>query len=60
MSNKIIKWGFIGCGEVIKYKSGFVFQKVEGFKVVVVMSCDGKKVKVYVKEWNILKWYDDV
>ena len=22
MSERIIKWGFIGCGEVTKYKSG--------------------------------------
>lgn len=43
MSNKIIKWGFIGCGEVTKYKSGPAFQKVEGSKVVAVMSRDGKK-----------------
>ena len=27
MSEKIIKWGFIGCGEVTKYKSGPAFQK---------------------------------
>ena len=29
MSEKIIKWGFIGCGEVTKYKSGPAFQKIE-------------------------------
>ena len=27
MSEKKIKWGFIGCGEVTKYKSGPAFQK---------------------------------
>ena len=59
MSNKIIKWGFIGCGEVTKYKSGPAFQKVEGSKVVAVMSRDGKKAKAYAKERNIPKWYDD-
>ena len=59
MSNKIRKWGFIGCGEVTKYKSGPAFQKVEGSKVVAVMSRDGKKAKAYAKERNIPKWYDD-
>lgn len=59
MSDKIIKWGFIGCGEVTKYKSGPAFQKVEGSKVVAVMSRDGKKAKAYAKERNIPKWYDD-
>ena len=43
MSEKIIKWGFIGCGEVTKKKSGPAFQKVEGSEVVAVMSRDGAK-----------------
>ena len=30
MSEKKIQWGFIGCGEVTKYKSGPAFQKIEG------------------------------
>ena len=34
MSEKKIKWGFIGCGEVTKYKSGPAFQKVEGSEVI--------------------------
>ena len=40
MSEKIIKWGFIGCGEVTKYKSGPAFQKIEHSEVVAVMSRD--------------------
>lgn len=38
MSERIIKWGFIGCGEVTKYKSGPAFQKIENSEVVAVMS----------------------
>ncbi len=38
MSERIIKWGFIGCGEVTKYKSGPAFQKIEHSEVVAVMS----------------------
>ena len=38
MSEKKIKWGFIGCGEVTKYKSGLAFQKVEGSEVIAVMA----------------------
>ncbi len=33
MSERIIKWGFIGCGEVTKYKSGPAFQKIENSEV---------------------------
>lgn len=39
-----VKWGFIGCGEVIEKKSGLVFVLIEGLEVVVVMSCDKEKV----------------
>lgn len=49
MSEKIIKWGFIGCGEVTRKKSGPAFQKVEGSEVVAVMSRDGAKAKAYAK-----------
>ena len=59
MSEKKIKWGFIGCGEVTKYKSGPAFQKVEGSEVIAVMSRDGAKAKAYAKERGIPKWYDD-
>ncbi len=48
MSNKIIKWGFIGCGGD-QIQSGPAFQKVEGSKVVAVMSRDGKKPKPMLK-----------
>ena len=50
MSERIIKWGFIGCGEVTKYKSGPAFQKIENSEVVAVMSRNGDKAKTYAKE----------
>ena len=59
MSEKKIQWGFIGCGEVTKYKSGPAFQKIEGSEVVAVMSRNGEKAKAYAKERGIPKWYDD-
>ena len=59
MNEKMIKWGFIGCGEVTKTKSGPAFQKVEHSEVVAVMSRDGAKAKAYAKERGIKKWYDD-
>lgn len=53
MKEKIIKWGFIGCGEVTKYKSGPAFQKIENSEVVAVMSRDGAKAKAYAQERGI-------
>lgn len=59
MSERIIKWGFIGCGDVTKQKSGPAFQKIEHSAVVAVMSRDLAKAKAYAKERGIKKWYDD-
>ena len=59
MEQKTIKWGFIGCGEVTKQKSGPAFKKVEYSAVTAVMSRDLNKAKAYAIERNIPKWYDD-
>lgn len=59
MSEKKIKWGFIGCGDVTRYKSGPAFQKIEGSEVVAVMSRNAAKAKAYAEERGIPRWYDD-
>jgi 1,5-anhydro-D-fructose reductase (1,5-anhydro-D-mannitol-forming) len=59
MSNKVIKWGFIGCGNVTEQKSGPAFKKIEGSEVVAVMSRDAAKAQAYAEKRNIPKWYDD-
>ncbi len=56
---EIIKWGFIGCGDVTSKKSGPAFRMVENSDVVAVMSRDINKAQNYAKERNIKKWYDD-
>ena len=55
MSEKIIKWGFIGCGEVTKKKSGPAFQKVEGSEVVAVQSRAGAQAQAYATARGIKK-----
>ena len=55
MSEKMIKWGFIGCVRSNQTKSGPAFQKVEHSEVVAVMSRDGAKAKAYAKERGIRK-----
>ncbi|MBE6287891.1 MAG: Gfo/Idh/MocA family oxidoreductase [Mediterranea massiliensis] len=59
MMEKKIKWGFIGCGEATKYKSGPAFQKIENSEVVAVMSRKLEKAKTYAQERGISRWYDD-
>ncbi len=59
MSNKVIKWGFIGCGTVTERRSGPAFQQVKDSEVIAVMSRDAEKAKAYAKKHNIKKWYND-
>lgn len=56
---EIIKWGFIGCGEVTEKKSGPAFSRVKGSKVEAVMSRDKVKAESYAKRHGINKWYTD-
>lgn len=55
----MIKWGFIGCGNVTEKKSGPAFKKIEGSTVVAVMSRDEEKAKNYAEKRGIKKWYTD-
>lgn len=55
----VVKWGFIGCGEVTEKKSGPAFGKVEGSEVVAVMSRDKRKAKSYAERHGIKKYYTD-
>ena len=54
---KIIKWGFIGCGEVTEKKSGPAFSEVEGSCVVAVMSRDERKARSYAERHHVARWY---
>ena len=56
---KILKWGFIGCGEVTEKKSGPAFNEVEGSSVVAVMSRNEQKARVYAISHNVPRWYTD-
>ena len=56
---KMIKWGFIGCGDVVEKKSGPAFSEVEGSSVVAVMSREERKARSYAERHGIGKWYTD-
>jgi predicted dehydrogenase len=56
---KILKWGFIGCGEVTEKKSGPAFSEVEGSSVVAVMSRSEQRARTYAITHGIPKWYTD-
>ena len=56
---KILKWGFIGCGEVTEKKSGPAFSEVPGSTVEAVMSRSEKNARRYAEKHGIGKWYTD-
>lgn len=55
----MIKWGFIGCGEVTEKKSGPAFNIVPGSKIEAVMSRNKERARSYAERHNIKKWYTD-
>ncbi|MBO5182601.1 MAG: Gfo/Idh/MocA family oxidoreductase [Paraprevotella sp.] len=57
--DRIIRWGFIGCGEVTEKKSGPAFSIVPGSRVEAVMSRNKEKAKSYAERHHINKWYTD-
>ena len=59
INDNTIRWGFIGCGEVTRYKSGPAFQKVEHSEVLAVMARTAGKARAYARERGIPRWYDD-
>lgn len=54
-----VKWGFIGCGEVVEKKSGPAFSLIDGSEVVAVMSRTAAKAKGYAMRHGIKRWYTD-
>lgn len=54
-----VKWGFIGCGEVVERKSGPAFSMIEGSEVVAVMSRRADRARAYAEAHNIKRWYTD-
>jgi predicted dehydrogenase len=56
---KILRWGFIGCGEVAEKKSGPAFNEVEGSSVVAVMSRSSERARSFAARHSIPRWYTD-
>ncbi len=55
----MVRWGFIGCGEVTEKKSGPAFGLAEGSAIEAVMSRDPAKAESYASRHGIRKWYTD-
>ncbi|MEM8965058.1 MAG: Gfo/Idh/MocA family oxidoreductase [Bacteroidota bacterium] len=59
MSNKIIRWGMIGAGDVAEVKSGPAFQRVEHSQLVALMRRNTEKAADFARRHQVPEWYDD-
>ena len=53
MSDKISRWGIIGVGDVTEKKSGPVFSKISGSKLVAVNRRNFEKAQDYAHRHNV-------
>lgn len=58
-TNKDIRWGIIGCGDVTEIKSGPAYQKTEGFQLTAVMRRNGKLAEDYAQRHGVEKHYSN-
>ncbi len=54
----MIRWGILGCGDVVEHKSGPALMQAEGSSVVAVMRRDGAKAADFARRHHIPRWYD--
>jgi predicted dehydrogenase len=55
----MINWGIIGCGKVTELKSGPVFDKVDGSRLVAVMRRNAALAEDYARRHNVPRFYSD-
>ena len=58
-AQKIIKWGFIGCGEATEKKFLPAFANLPDTKVVAVMSRNADRARSFAQRHHITRWYSD-
>lgn len=59
MTDPVVRWGIIGCGDVTEVKSGPAFSKVPASRLVAVMRRDAAKAADYAARHGVNKWYSD-
>lgn len=59
MSDDIIRWGIIGCGDVCEVKSGPGFQKATGSALTAVMRRDSALAEDYARRHGVARWHSD-
>ena len=60
MSNRIIRWGFTGCGNVVETKSGKGFQNVQNSEIHAILRRDIHRAQASAKQYGCPFFYDDI
>lgn len=55
-----VRWGIIGCGDVVERKSGLAFDKVKRSQLTAVMRRDAEKAKDFARRHGVGKYYSSV
>ena len=58
-TDKRIRWGILGCGDVTEVKSGPGFQKASGSELVAVMRRNAGLAEDFARRHGVPRWYDD-
>jgi len=54
-----LRWGIVGCGDVVERKGGPSFQQLPGSQLVAVMRRSAEKIEAYAKANDIPLWTTD-
>lgn len=54
-----IRWGVIGCGDVVEHKSGPPLYRTPNSEMVAVMRRDPGKAEDFARRHNVKRWYSD-
>ena len=54
--HRTLRWGIIGCGDVVERKSGPSIRQTGGSSIVAVMRRDGEKARQYAENHGIPLW----
>ena len=58
-TDRTIRWGIIGCGDVTEKKSGPAFAKARGSSLVSVMRRSAELAADYARRHSVPRWYAD-
>jgi len=55
-----VKWGIIGCGDVVEHKVGPAFNQVKDSELIAVIDINAEKAKDFAQRRGVPKYYSDV